>query len=544
MNVNVAEPWPNREDGEQYFGTTSGTDPLGASARRSGAAGVALGPAAVGQAFLVPSVGPSLRPVEIGSCGRAERNRLRQLMVGLDLVAAFAAWATATWLSGGGDSSAIGKAATAGVLALATVVLAHTRRLYRAGVCALRAFELQRVGQVALLLGALTFLAGPKVGFDLSNGDVLLGTALTFLFVNTLRTGYRSWLASARGRGRFQRPVVIVGTGEESTSLFDLVRDHPQLGLRVVGVIGDDGLRVGLPTDGLHLGPVSRTDELVASSGASGALIVASALSPAELNRTTRSLLDAGVHVHLWTGLRGFASHRIQPQSLAHEPVLYLEPLRLARWQVAAKRALDLVVGTSTLLLSLPIMAIAALAIKLDDGGPIIFRQTRVGRGGKHFTMLKLRTMAPGSEALYGGLAGSMAGRSGPLVKLYADPRITRVGRVLRATSIDELPQLFNVLRGSMSLIGPRPNLLLEAEGIDPVFLAHKAQVRPGMSGLWQVEARDNPSYNVYRRLDVFYLENWSMSLDLAILLVTMQRVVGRAARVLIGRLPQPEAGC
>jgi len=490
-----------------------------------------------------PSAAPIAHLTEVSVPGplTAQPTRLRHLQVGLDLVAAVLAWGSAAWLVGDGGAQVSPRAHLLAipVLALVTVLVANGRHLYRAQVCSLRAFEMQRVGQVALVVGAAAAVAGPRLGLPLPVNEVVVGGLLTFVFTNTLRGGYRSWLAAARCRGRFQRQVVIVGANDEARNLLEHVTGQPHLGLDVIGVIGE-------PTGGSqasfavpHLGPASGTEELVRSSGADGVLIATTALSSEELNRVTRNLLSEGVHVHLSTGLRGFAAHRLRPQSLVHESILYLQPLHLARWQLGTKRALDLVGGALLLVLSLPLVAIAALAIKLEDGGPVIFRQTRVGRGGKHFTILKLRTMSPDAEARYHELAGSLASRTGPLVKLHSDPRITRVGRVLRDTSLDELPQLLNVLRGSMSLVGPRPNLLVEAEGIDPAFLAHKCQVRPGLSGLWQVEARDNPSYDLYRRLDVFYVENQSMSLDLAILLVTVQRVVGRAGRLLCGGRPR-----
>jgi len=480
--------------------------------------------------------------------GGERPTRLWQLLVTLDFLAAAVAWGTAAWLGGShanGDHPSIPTRILAvAALAVTTVLICNARRLYRTQACSVRAVEMQRLGQVVLLVCAVAALAGRQLDLTPSSQDLLIGGLLSFVLTNTFRGTYRSWLSSARQRGRFLRQVVIVGANAEAGSLCDLIRAHPQLGLRIVGVIGDP--TAGLAFNTPRLGPISRTEELVASTGATGVLLTASALSSDELNRVVRNLLRTGVHIHVSTGLRGVAHHRLRPQSFAHEPVLYLEPLKLGPWQRGVKRALDVVVGVIVLVLSLPIVALAALAIKLDDGGPVIFRQPRVGRDGMRFMMLKLRTMAPDAEARYEGLACSLAGRTGPLVKLSGDPRVTRVGRVLRATSIDELPQLINVVRGTMSLVGPRPNLLVEAEGRDPAFLAHKCQVRPGMSGLWQVEARDNPSFDVYKRLDIFYLENWSMSLDLAILLVTLQGVVSRGIRLLRRNAPDrwPEAGC
>ena len=173
------------------------------------------------------------------------------------------------------------------------------------------------------------------------------------------------------------------------------------------------------------------------------------------------------------------------------------------------------------------------MAIKLDDGGPIFYRQERIGRDGRPFEVVKLRTMIPDASAQLAGLI-ELNERKGPLFKLSYDPRVTRVGRILRATSIDELPQFFNVLRGEMSLVGPRPALPAEVAQFD-VELLERASVSPGITGLWQVEARDSPSFDAYRRLDLFYVDNWSITMDLSILTATFGVVIGRAIRTLRG---------
>jgi lipopolysaccharide/colanic/teichoic acid biosynthesis glycosyltransferase len=190
------------------------------------------------------------------------------------------------------------------------------------------------------------------------------------------------------------------------------------------------------------------------------------------------------------------------------------------------------VVGASLgLLASLPILVVAAIAIKLEDGGPIMFRNDRVGEGGRHFDVFKLRTMVPDAERLLDGLRQQNARRDGPLFKAAHDPRVTRVGRFLRASSFDELPQLVNVLRGEMSLVGPRPALPREVAQFDEELRSRRLAVRPGITGLWQAEARDNPAFGAYRRLDLFYVENWSLGFDLAILWTTAGRVAARALR-------------
>ena len=180
------------------------------------------------------------------------------------------------------------------------------------------------------------------------------------------------------------------------------------------------------------------------------------------------------------------------------------------------------------------------MLIKLYDGGPIFFSQQRIGRKGVPFDFYKLRSMAPDADQHRGELEGLNL-RDGPLFKADNDPRITPFGRMLRMSSLDEIPQLLNVLKGDMSLVGPRPALGSECEQFDEELLARQ-QVRPGISGLWQVEARDNPAFSAYRRLDLFYVENWSVSLDLVILVLTAEQVTARIVRAVWGLVRAEDA--
>ena len=220
---------------------------------------------------------------------------------------------------------------------------------------------------------------------------------------------------------------------------------------------------------------------------------------------------------------------------LAHEPIFYLERVSLSRSQVLIKRALDLVLGMITLIIVSPVLLVAGLAIRLNDGGPALFRQRRIGRDGKAFTVYKLRTMVTDAEDRLDEVVASVGNsRDDVLFKLDRDPRRTSVGKILESASIDELPQLINVVMGTMSLVGPRPALPSEVAKFDDELLT-RLSVPPGITGLWQVEARDNPSFSAYKRLDLFYVENWSVTLDLVLMIETVSavfaRLVGKAKR-------------
>jgi lipopolysaccharide/colanic/teichoic acid biosynthesis glycosyltransferase len=198
---------------------------------------------------------------------------------------------------------------------------------------------------------------------------------------------------------------------------------------------------------------------------------------------------------------------------------------------LSVKRVADVVVASMVLVLTSPILLVSALAVKLSDGGPVFFHQVRIGQDGRRITIRKIRSMTVDAEEQLDDLR-ELNERTGPLFKVDDDPRITRVGHWLRASSIDELPQLLNVLDGSLSLIGPRPALPDEVAQFDDEMLG-RLRMRPGVTGLWQVEARHNPSYFAYRHLDLFYVENWSLGLDVTILVATARTVVGDALRSL-----------
>jgi exopolysaccharide biosynthesis polyprenyl glycosylphosphotransferase len=462
---------------------------------------------------------------------------LRRLLVGLDLLALALAWLLTLVVPGvgaGADrSDAASLAASGGAVAVGVWLLA-SQRLYWARVCSVRTVEITRLAKVALLLAVVVAAGSALVGVDVRAAEAAVGGVATMVFMLTFRSGYRGWLRDRRREGRFCRPVVLVGLNDEALSMHRLLDCHPELGFRVTAVLGDPEEAVRLGLTSLWAGTVGDAVDVTRSRATTGAVVVASAVQSDQLNRTIRELMQAGSHVHVTSGLRGFDHRRLRAQPLAYEPIFYLEPVSLSRAQVATKRAIDLLLTSMALMLAVPLLLVAALAVKLDDGGPIFFRQRRVGRNGQTFTIYKLRTMVLDAEQRLEALRHRNE-RQGPLFKLTSDPRVTRVGRWLRACSIDELPQLFNVLRGEMSLVGPRPALPSEVADFDEVLLA-RTQVPPGMTGLWQVEARESSDFTTYRRLDLFYVENWSVTLDLVVLLATLESEIARVVRALFGR--------
>jgi lipopolysaccharide/colanic/teichoic acid biosynthesis glycosyltransferase len=209
--------------------------------------------------------------------------------------------------------------------------------------------------------------------------------------------------------------------------------------------------------------------------------------------------------------------------------MIYVEPTMRDGWRAIAKRVYDLVIATVLLVVTLPILVAAMIAIKLDSRGPVFFHQVRVGRHGQLFRLTKLRTMVVNAEARRAELEEQNES-DGPLFKIKSDPRVTRVGRVLRKLSIDELPQLYCVLVGTMSMVGPRPALPDEVAQWDDE-VAERLRVPPGLTGMWQVSGRADSSFEEYKRLDLYYVDNWSLKHDAQICARTVKVVLtGRGA--------------
>ncbi len=328
----------------------------------------------------------------------------------------------------------------------------------------------------------------------------------------------------------------MIGTNDDAVAVWTMLHSQPELGYEVRAFIGKPRGR----SDWAQLPNGSALDQLpdiARQTAATGVLLVANAVSAAEVRDVIELCTAQGLHVQIWPGFGGLGTRRVRRYPMSGETFLYVEPARRPTWQSAGKRAVDLLGASIGLLITSPLLLVACLAIRLEDGGPALYRQVRIGLKGESFVVYKLRSMA--LDADIGVDLTAMNERTdGPLFKATNDPRVTRVGAVLRALSIDELPQLFNVLNGTMSLVGPRPAVPDEVAQFDPELLRRHG-VKPGITGLWQLEARDNPSFHAYRRLDLLYVDNWSIGLDIFILLATVPVVIARAMRFCT---PQPKA--
>jgi len=330
-----------------------------------------------------------------------------------------------------------------------------------------------------------------------------------------------------RQNGGLTRRIVIVGTDSHAIALKHAYDRDPTSGYDVVGFVGDDAqaARGNLAV----LGGVEALPQILADADACGVVVSLGSVSDQEVNYLTRDLTDSGYHVAVSSSLQDIDISRLRTQDVDGRTLIYVERTIRHGWRSGAKRVFDLTFALCLLLITIPIQLLTIVAIKVSSAGPVLFRQLRVGKDGELFEIVKYRTMRVDAEAQKASLA-HLNESDGALFKISNDPRVTKVGRLLRRLSIDELPQLYCILVGTMSVVGPRPALPDEVEQWDPE-VRQRLKVLPGLTGLWQVSGRSNVSFDQYSRLDLAYVDNWSLLHDLRICLKTVWIVLsGRGA--------------
>ena len=467
---------------------------------------------------------------------KLEVRNLRRRLVVLDTVALALAWAPAQiWKFSAGTP--LWKWLVIELVLVGTgLLLLRSQGLYLARVASSRTEEIRRVVRASIVLGVVQAVLLAAMSVSIQGRWLVVGPLLLVALLLWFRGGYRAWLSAARAAGHQLRDVFVVGVNADAADLVAMLREHPEAGFRVRGVVGDATVAAVHGMSSMHLGGHDRLIDLLREHDVRGVITVVGALPSRDLTPMIQALEEEGVHIQVSNGLHGMSHRRLRATPVAYQSLYYLEPADTSSPQLLVKRVLDIVIAGVTLVLAAPVMAAIAVAIKLTDRGPVLFSQQRVGLDGKVFHMLKFRSMVVDAEARLAALKAEAGNeRHGPLFKLDRDPRVTRIGEFIRATSLDELPQLFNVLRGEMSVVGPRPALPSEVAQFDDRLL-DRLQMPPGITGLWQVEARDNPHFGAYRRLDLFYVDNWSLNLDLVILVATFEQVLSKAVRTLLRR--------
>ena len=338
--------------------------------------------------------------------------------------------------------------------------------------------------------------------------------------------------ARLRARGLNVVHVLILGAGEVGRTVMRQIIARPDLGYRLVGYLDDDVPESGnghASSRPRLLGRLENVETVLEAERVDEAIIT---LPWAQRNRIlglVRACDQRGVEARVVPDLFQLSLSRVDVDDLGGIPLIGIKEATLSRSGRLAKRLLDLTVSGIGLILTFPLILMLALLIRLDSPGTVIFRQTRVGMKGRPFEILKFRSMYDGAEREQEELKG-LNEASGPLFKIRYDPRATRLGRFLRRTSLDELPQFINVLKGEMSLVGPRPALPHEVEKYQ-AWQLQRLEVAPGVTGLWQISGRSDLSFEEMCLLDIYYTENWSLGMDLSILLRTVPYVLfGRGA--------------
>lgn len=360
-----------------------------------------------------------------------------------------------------------------------------------------------------------------------------LGWSWLFAIVAALtsRRVWHAYIGRQRASGRLSFPTLVVGTNEEARRLVRMM-GVPSFGFRPLGLVAteqpspDESRSPDSVGDIPVLGNITELRELIRAVGAECVFVAATALSSGAMDHVAKAVRLEGVEVRVTATLPEVLSSRVAVQTLHGVATLALRPVRLSGPQAAAKRVFDVVLASLATIVLSPVMLVIAIAIRATSSGPALYRQERVGQRGRPFTMLKFRTMVRNADEAVEHLR-ELHGVQGVMFKLEDDPRVTSLGRRLRRWSLDELPQLFNVIRGQMSFVGPRPPLPAEVSRYDD-WQFDRLEVPPGMTGLWQVSGRSDLAFEDAVRLDLFYIENWSLTYDLYI--------VGKTIPVLISR--------
>ena len=462
------------------------------------------------------------------------QRRIRQMLVGIFLMDAGVLFITSTvaWLYQGNVDRywdapphryhwlpLLGPGMIMLWLVMLVVFGAYRVRNYGAGFEEFRAITMGSVVTIGLFF-AFGFLAAdhPTRGYPIL--FFLLGTPLLLL----ARYLDRRTLHVARQQGRLSIKTIALGSPQAVRELIEVLERAPRMGYQVVGICvpgGHQAEDVGVPV----LGDIDDVRRLAIDLGVDGVIVAGGSYSSAaDLRRLGWALQGLALDMLVVPSLTDIAGPRVHMRHVAGLPFVQVEEPQSDRAGGWAKRTFDVVVAALLVAVLLPLLVLVALLVRLQDGGPVLYRQRRVGANGAQFDMIKFRSMVVDAEARLTEIAAANE-QDEVLFKIRADPRVTRVGRFIRKFSIDELPQLFNVLRGEMSLVGPRPPLVNEYEQYEQ-DTHRRLLVRPGMTGLWQVSGRSDLPWSEAVRLDLYYVDNWSMVIDLVIMIKTVKAVL------------------
>jgi exopolysaccharide biosynthesis polyprenyl glycosylphosphotransferase len=322
-------------------------------------------------------------------------------------------------------------------------------------------------------------------------------------------------------RGYDQVNLLIVGTGKRAQEFIRVVKEHSNWGLNVVGLIDDEHGLFGKEVEGYRvLGRLQDIPFILHRIVVDRVIFVVPRLWLNKIDDAIKACEREGISTAISVDLYNLNIAKVRQTDFSGFPLLEFETFSAKQWQLFVKRTLDIALSVIMIILFSPILLATTIAIRMDSKGPILFRQTRSGLNGRKFTLYKFRTMIVGAEFKKRELE-KMNEMDGPVFKMKKDPRITRIGRFLRKFSIDELPQLINVLKGNMSVVGPRPPLPVEVE-LYQEWQRRRLSLKPGLTCIWQVSGRNNIQFEKWMEMDLEYIDDWSLWLDFKILFKTV----------------------
>jgi exopolysaccharide biosynthesis polyprenyl glycosylphosphotransferase len=468
-----------------------------------------------------------LRPVSNGPAARAHwQHRYALSLLTLDAVLLFAGTTLAAVLRWGSPAGSIKVGgldyyAIAAVISVVWLAMLATTHAYDARYLGIGSDEFRRVADAAIRVTALVAFVTFVGKLPLSRGFVAMALPIGLLSTLAGRYAARRVLHRLRRRALCLHRVLVVGTPLAASKLAEGLSRSVYTGYHVCGTWSPSSTDFAEAT-GRDRG---RVLEVLARTQADTVAVASSGFSPAALRQLAWQLEGSGVDLLVSPALTDVAGPRIHMRPVDGHPLLHVEEPQLDGGKKLAKSAFDRVASLALLVATAPLLIGIMVAIRVTTPGPAIFRQRRAGRGNSPFTIYKFRTMHVGADANFGDLVAKQLDKPrGMFAKDVADDRVTSVGRFLRRYSLDELPQLFNVLLGQMSLVGPRPlPASVEQVGYD---VSRRLLVAPGMTGLWQVSGRSDLPWDESIRLDLYYVENWSPAFDLMILWKTARAVL------------------
>lgn len=408
---------------------------------------------------------------------------------------------------------------------LTTLALFHTRDSRVIGV---GASEYKQVVNASVITFGMLAIAFLILHIDIARLYFVLALPIGIVVLVLERWLWRKWLLHQRKFGHYLSRVIVVGNREDVQYVVSQINTKSGAAYYIVGAALENGIGEEISAGERTVPIVSDFDNVASAAAAMGVDTVIVAGQPSGGSSYIRNLgwdlEGTSAELVLSSRLTDVAGPRIHFRPVDGLPLIHVEIPRFEGGRHALKRTLDVVTTGLAMLLLLPVLAVIAVLIKMDSPGPVLFRQQRCGRNGQMFRMIKFRSMVQSAEDDLAGLLDQNEA-AGVLFKIRNDPRITRIGRVLRKYSLDELPQLWNIFVGEMSLVGPRPPLPEEVQ-VYETHVHRRLYIKPGLTGMWQVNGRSNLSWEDSVRLDLYYVENWSLAGDLMIIWRTFKTVI------------------